>query len=519
MLKGGELSDNIAGNRRIAKNTLFLYARMFFVLAVSLYTSRVVLNVLGVADFGTYNVVCGFVSMFTFLNAAMSNAVQRFYNYEIGKNNGLFIAKVYTSAVFTQFMLMLIVVVLVAIVGIWYLNNKMVIPTDRLYAARYIFGFSVVSFALLIMQVPYNAALMAYEKMNYYALISVVDVLLKLVIVIILPSVDGDRLIFYGFGIMMVQSMSFLMSYCYVRKNFKLLKIEKKVDGNYIKQMLIFSGWNMFGSFAYTIKGQGINVLLNAFFGTIVNAARGISYQVLSAIQGFAQNIFVAFRPQLVQSYAIGDYKRTETLMFSMSKVTFYLFYMLALPIMLEIDYVLHLWLGDIVPQYTSIFTILIILNALISNFNTPLSQVIHATGKMRTYQIVTSLITCSILPLSWIYLRLDENPVGVYWISLFVSIVNQMVCLCVVKKYFPFSLKKYAQKVVYPCLLIFIIAALIPMVLHNVMEQSFVRLVVVGCVSVVSIVLISYYLGMSVSERIFIRQYIKIFTNKTRKA
>jgi O-antigen/teichoic acid export membrane protein len=492
---------------------------MFFVIVVSLYTSRVVLNVLGVDDFGTYNVVCGFVSMFAFLNTAMSNATQRFYSYEIGKGNSNSINNVYTSALITQFLLMLVVVILVEVVGVWYMKFKMVIPDGRLDAAFYIFHFSVISFAFLILQVPYSAAIMAYEKMDYYALVSIIEVLLKLGIVIGIKYVVVDKLVFYGLALTLVSIIVFFMNYIYAKSKFSHLRIKKSIDRKLTEQIIKFSSWNAFGSFAYMIMGQGLNVLLNAFFGTVINAARGISYQVLGAIQGFASSIFTAFRPQLVQAYAAGEHKRTERLMFSMSKITFFLFYMLALPIMLEIDFILHFWLGNIVPKYTQIFTVLIILNMLISNFSTPLSLVIHATGTMKKYQIVTSAIICSTLPISWFYLKFDEDPIAVYWISIFISIINQGVCLFVVKEVFSYDIKTYFHDVLGRCLITFIISAIIPILLFISMEQSIIRLVIVTVASIISIGGVSYTFGMNQPERDLAKHILlKIRNNFTQK-
>lgn len=497
------------GNKRIVRNTVFLYFRLFFVLAVTLYTSRVVLNVLGASDYGLYNVVCGFVAMFAFINTSMANATQRFYSYEIGKNEGRSISKVYSSALVTQVSLMLVVIFVVEIFGVWYLHNKMVIPPARFAIAEKILQFSIISFAIVFIQIPYSSLIMAKERMDYYAVVSIVDALFKLLIVILMQHVSCDRLFYYGLLMMISSLLSFLFYYLYVKVQFPTIKFTSGIDRNLSKKMVVFSGWNILGSMAYVFKGQGLNLLLNSFFGTIVNAARGISYQVLGAIQGFTNNIFMVFRPQMVQSYAVGNYSRTRKMMFSMSKVTCFLFYLIALPILLEVEQILNIWLG-VVPRYTSEFTILIILNMMVSNFNTPLSQVVHATGRMKKYQIVTSLLIISILPFSWILLKLGSSPISVYWCSLVLTILNQCVCLFVVRGIFPYSIKGYLKDVIFPCFVVVFLSAIIPFAIVYTMKPTIYRILLVSLSSWGAILFFSYQFGLDKIEKKMAISYIQ---------
>lgn len=505
-------------NKRIAKNTLFLYIRMFFVLIVALYTSRVTLNVLGVEDFGTYNVVCGFVSMFVFLNTAMSNAIQRFYSFEIGKNNGKFLNLVYTSAIITQILIALIMLLLAETVGLWYLQKHMVIPDGREEAAYYIYQCSIISFFTIILQVPFNSAIIALEKMSYYAIVSIIDVLIKLVCVIILQYINSDKLIFYASFNTAITIITFLLYYCYVKLLLRDFALINKLDLKYIKNILSFSGWNVCGSFAYMVQNQGLNLLLNSFFGTVINAARGISFQVMSAIQGFSGNIFMAIRPQVIQSYAAKDYKRTTSLMFSTSKITFYMFYLFSLPMCLEIDMILRIWLGSIVPDNTSIFTILVLINMLLSNFNTPLSQVVHATGRMRNYQLITSLIVCSVLPISWFLLKLGFDSTIVFITTIVITIINQVVCLFLVKRIFVYSISQYVSKVIYPCILVFVVSAFLPCCVRVFFNDTIIRLVIVCITSFISVCGCVYLFGMNNSERLFVIESISSRFNNKKK-
>ena len=505
-------------NRLIAKNTLYLYVRMFLVLAISLYTTRALLSALGITDYGIYNVVCGFVSMFTFMNTSMSNGIQRFYNYELGRNNVDSVRKTYITSVYIQFALVLFVILLAETIGVWYLHNKMVIPMERFSAAQWIFHLSVLSFAIVIMQVPYSAAVMAHEKMNFYAIVSIIDALLKLVFVIVLQYIESDKLIFYGFLMVIINSINFLLNYSYCKYNFKEIKFKFLYDKDLLKKMLSFSGWNIFGSCAYMVKGQGINVLLNSFFGPVVNAARGVSFQIQSAIQSFSSSIFTSFRPQVIKSYAVNDYERATNLMFSMSKYTFFLLYLIAVPVVIEVNYILNLWLGDNVPEYTVIFTVLVIVNMLVSNFNAPLTLIIHATGKMRVYQLTTSIIVTSILPISWVVLSLKAEPTLVYIIDILVVFINQIVCMFVVKKVFSFSLRQYCVKVLLPSLFVFIALPVVPFAVSFLMEASFIRLCCICLLSVISAVITIYFLGLNGGEREIVRLYSKRLISKIRK-
>ena len=504
-------------NKRIAKNTIFLYFRLAIVMIVNLYATRVVLDVLGVSDYGVYNVVCGFVAMFSFLNTSMANGIQRFYNFELGADGEVAITRVYNTALIIQVLLAIIILVLTETIGLWYLNTKMVISPDRILAANWIFQFSVISLIFVIIQIPYSAAILAYERMNYYAIVSVADALMKLVIVLILPHLKGDSLLIYGLLIMFISIFNFFLYWAYCHKNFKHLLFEKIFDKELFKSMMNFSGWNLFGSFAYILKGQGVNVLINAFFGTVVNAANGIATQVSSAIQTFSTNLVIAFKPQLTQSYAAGDYGRTERLMLSMSKISFVLMSVIAIPIIVEIDFVLHIWLKSDIPQHTSSFTILTIISIMVSILNAPVTQVIHATGRMRKYQIATSLVICSILPISWLSLKLGYSATSVFVITIFIMVINQIVCLWVLHSIFQFNVKEYVKTVILPCVIITIIPLSIDSYLCDVMSSTALRFIFITIGNLLIIATL-FYLTMSSSEKNTIKPYINKFKLKYAK-
>lgn len=488
---------------------------MLFVLAVSLYSSRLVLQTLGVEDFGIYNVVGGFVSMFGFLNSSLTNSVQRFYNYTLGHDGENAISEVYVVAVIIQASLALLVLALVESFGLWYLYNKMVIPDNRFHAAFWVFQFSVLSMMFVIMQVPYTSAVMAYEKMNVFAFISVLDAVLKLLIILLLPLFAGDHLIWYGILLLAISSVNFFFYFLYSKTHFKNLKTRHIERRFLFKEMLSFSGWNLFGTFSSMMKEQGLNMVLNLFFGPVVNAARGIAYQVINAIRGFTSNIYTAARPQFTQSYAQGNSNRTIQLMFSTSKLCFTLLLMLSLPVMIEVSYVLDLWLGDTVPNHTPLFVVLVIISALITVFNPAMSFVVHATGKMKWYQIIGASIDIIILPVAYVFLKKGYQPESVFFVSIFFNIIQQIVSLVIVNKLVSFSIKDYIFQVWVPLFSVFIIALIPSFLVHHFMAQSFLRLLFVIVVSSLFIIGTSYFIAFTKTERMLFNNLVNVIKKR----
>lgn len=508
------MSNQSTNNKRIAKNTILLSIRMVFVLLLGLYTTRITLKALGVDDFGIYNVVCGFVSMFTFLNTSMSNGIQRFFNFELGKNGIDGARKVYVTSLVVQVLLLILIVLLTETFGLWYLHNKMVIPPERFVAAQWIFQFSILSFILIIMQVPYNASIMAHEHMNFYAFIGVLDAVLKLIIVLLIPYADVDKLVLYVFFLSMISLLNFVLAFVYSRIHFEEIRIRPLFNKGLFKSMLSFSGWNILGTFSNMMREQGLNMILNLFFGPVVNAARGVAFQVTSGLQGFVVNISTAIRPQIVQSYAQGNYTRTINLMYSQSKASICFLYIVAYPIILEIDYVLNLWLGGNVPDYTSTFITIVVLITFLNNMNSAVSAVVHASGKMKKYQLIGSIITLSSLPLAYYSLFLNGKPESVFWVSLVFTIIMQLSSLFILKGIIDFSLIMYLKKVLLPFMLLILFSFAFPLLPYYFMDAGLVRFLVVGVVAVLSSSIMFYYLGLNYSEKCIVNAMIaKIIT------
>lgn len=509
------MSDNTSNNKRIARNTIYLYLRMVFVLVIGLYTSRVVLQQLGVSDYGVYSVVAGFVSLFSFLNTTLSSSLQRFYNYEGGNKGEIGYVEVYSVGVKVHLVLALIILLILETVGIWYINNIMVLPEGRLAAANFLFQFSVISLFLIIVEIPFTSVIIAKERMDFYALVSICDVVLKLIIVLILPYLSYDKLITYGFLLFCITIIDFILYFIYIKKHFRNLIIKKNTDYILLKKLLGFTGWNLFGTFVFMLKGQGINLLLNAFFGTIVNAARGVAYQVNSAITGFSSNISVSFRPQMVSSYAEGNTQRAYNLFKTQSRISFWLILMLITPVILEIDLLLRLWLGNVVPENTNIFTILVLIDALVCTLNTPVTQIVFATGKIKNYQIFTSVVNSFLLPVCWLLLEYGMEAWGVFLVTILISILNQIAAVVAMHHVFAFSIMDYLRSIIFPCVMMMLLIPIVPYLLTCIMQDSVIRLIIVCILSLFSSTILLYVLFLSESEKMIAKSFTKRISDR----
>ena len=502
-------------NSTIAKNTIFLSLRMLFVLFVSLYTSRVFLNVLGVEDFGINNVVCGFVALFSFLNTSLANGIQRFLNFEKEKNGEEGANMVFNTSMLIQGGLAILVFILLETVGLWYINSKMVIPIERLSAALWIYHFSAISTVVVILSAPYTATVMAYERMNYFAFVGITDILLKLALAFTLHMVNYDKLIFYGFALLIIAIIDFIMYYAYSRAHFTCTRFKFRYSKDLFLRMMSFSGWGFLGTFACVVREQGLNMILNLFFGPVVNAARGIAYQVSSALQGFVSNISIAAKPQMVSSFAGGDSNRTVFLMYSMSKISFLVLLLMAIPICIDIQYILKLWLGDVVPNHTSNFVILIVLTNFMNNLNAPLSNVVYATGKMKAYELTFSLINLAILPISYIALRCGCIPESVFGVYFIMTVFVQIGCLIVLKKLVTFSLRDYTKRIFVPLIICSLAVIPIPYLISLYMQEGFVRLVIISIVTITISLPMFYLIVLDKTEKLFVITLIKKIKNK----
>ena len=415
-----------SNNKRIAKNTLLLYFRMLFMMAVSLYTSRVVLNTLGVEDYGIYNVAGGIVAMFGFINGSMSSATQRYITFALGKGDRKQLQTVFSTTLQIHTLIAVLIVILGESIGLWFLYNKLQIPADRMDAAFWVLQCSIVSTVIMIVSVPYNADIIAHEKMSAFAYISVLEVILRLVTVYMLVVFSVDKLILYAFLLLGVQLfIRFCYSY-YCNKHFKETKYRHVWDKALFKEMTEFAGWSMFGNLSSVLFTQGLNILLNVFFSPVVNAARAVAIQVQNAILQFVSNFQMALNPQITKTYAKGEIQEMHKLMFRCARFSFYLLFFLSLPVLFETDFILTVWLRT-VPDNTVIFLRIMICTSLIYTIANPLIIANQATGKTKKYQTICGFILLSILPISYLLLKLGCPAYSVFIVHFSMEAIAQI--------------------------------------------------------------------------------------------
>jgi O-antigen/teichoic acid export membrane protein len=506
--------SNVENNKRIAKNTMFLFFRMFFTMGVSLYTTRIVLNALGVEDFGIYNVVGGVVSMLAFLSASMATATQRFFSFELGKKNHLQLNKIFCMSVNIHAILALFVLLIAESIGLWFLNNKLMIPFDRIEAANWVYQFSVASFIVTIMSVPYNATIISNERMKIYAYISIIDVVIKLTIVFSLLWIGYDKLKMYAVLTFFVSVLVFIIYKIYCKRNFTTSNFKLYWDKKLFITLLNYSGWNLFGSAAGVTMGQGVNILLNIFFGPAVNAARGVAYQVKGAVNMLVTNFQVAMNPQIVKSFASNDLKYMHQIIFQGSKFSFYLLYICSLPILIETEFILNLWLNN-VPEYTIIFTRLALVNVLIDSLSGPLMNAAQASGNIKKYQAVVGGLLLLILPLSYVFLNAGYDPEITLYISISMSIIALLVRLYLISSLVSFPILSFMNQVVLKVILVSVSSIFLPLVLIHTMEYDLTRTIFVLLFSVISVLFSIYWFGITNKERSLIGKEIKNFLIK----
>lgn len=503
------MQDTSANNKRIAKNTLVLYLRMFLMMTISLYTSRVILQVLGVEDFGIYNVVGGIVSMMGVVNGAMSVSTQRYLTFELGKGDKIRLKQVFCMCLQIYMILGTLLILLAETIGVWFLNTQLVIPESRMTAANWVFQFSIYSSVCSLLTNPYNAVIISHEKMGVYAYISLADVVLKLAICYMLLVIPIDKLSTYGFLMFLLHAMNcgFYWLYCHLKH--KETKYTFYWETGLFKNLLSYTGWNLFGSTSALVKGHGLNILLNMFFNPSVNAARGIAYQVNSAVHQFFTNFFTAVRPQITKYYAQGDMDNMFKLVFRSSKMSFYLILLISLPLIIEAPCVIQLWLGQL-PEYVVPFMRLIIAITAIDAMANPLMTTAHATGKIALYQSIVGTMTILNIPISYLFLSFGWGPLVVFEISLLISIINLFLRLWIVKRLVDFPVWNYIKQVFATCILVTLVASILPFSLYHISEDGLIRFLMVCLLSVICTVIAVYYIGFLPNERSFVVKAIK---------
>lgn len=501
--------------KRIAKNTTLLYVRMLFSMLISLYTSRVTLNVLGIEDFGIYGIVSGVIAMFAFLNAAMSGTTSRFLTFELGKNDMERLKKTFSSAMTIHILIAVIILILGETIGLWFLENKLVIPENRMHAARWVYQLSILNMMVTVIRVPYNASIIAHERMGIYAYIEILNTLLKLGIVYLLLIGGGDKLILYAGLVLLVSVVVTLIYMLYCPRLFEECKYKPVWDKSIIYPMLSFSGWDLYGNLSVVGRTQGVNILLNMFFGPLLNAANTVAIQVQGAVMAFAHNIVIAVRPQIVKSYAAGHYNDTRSLVINTSKLTYLLLLIVSLPLMLEMDFVLRLWLKN-VPDYASIFCVFTLMFNLFATMSMVVLSAIHATGHIKRPSLINGTLYLSIIPITYIAFKLNGTPEIPYICSVLSVFLGMLSNAYTLKLYLPqFSVREFAVKVLAICLGISLIAFGLSYCVKCNMEEGFLRFIMVFLTSAVSIVILGYYIAMNRAMRKMVKSKVLSFLKR----
>ena len=490
-----------ANNKRIAKNTIFLYMRMLLTMIVSLYTSRVILQTLGVEDFGIYNVVGGLATSFAFFSSSLSNATQRFLNVELGKNNVQGVSRIFSLSLFIYLVIIVVVVIVAECIGIWLLNHKLIIPVERLEAAKCVFHTTIIGLAVTLVGSVFDSVLIARENMKIYAYISVVEVFLKLFIVYTLNWLDFDKLKLYAFLFLLAHFFIKMISVLYCIRRYPECKFRLLWDSSLFGNMFRFIGWNGLGTAVWMINEQGLNVLLNMFFGPIVNAARGISVQVSAAVNNFSNNFFIAVRPQIVKSYAGKEYDYFTKLINLSSKYSFFLLWMLCLPIIMRSEGILKLWLGD-VPEYASEFVQWILLFNCVNVLTNPFWSGVQAVGDMKKYICVGSLVFLSAFPISYIFLKFGCSPVIVFQVLTIVRIVYLSVTIVVFCGLVDFPITDYFRLVVYPIVKVFVLSGALSIFVSSFIDSDLLGILFMAFCCVIITVFSVAVVGMSKGER-----------------
>ena len=499
-----------SSNKTIAKNTIFLYFRMMLTMIISLYTSRVILQVLGVDDYGIYQAVGGIVGFLSFLNNALSTGSSRFITFGLGENNLQKLKNIFSTTLAAHVCLAILIAIIAETLGMWFLHNKLVIAPERIEAAEFVFHLSILTAFFSLTQVPYNACIIAHEKMGVYAYVSIIEASLKLLIVYLLTIGDLDKLKLYAFLLCVIHAGIVLYYNIYCMRHFDEAKFRLFFDRKLFKEIAAFSGWSLFANASIALNSQGILVLLNMFFSPAVVAARAISLQVNAAANQFVSNFQTAANPQIVKRYAAKDYEGSKQLLLQTTKFSFYLMLLLSLPICLGAKQLLTIWLG-IVPEYTVIFLQLVIIQSLFCVFDTSFYRALYAKGRLRENALISPTIGLIRFPIIYLLFKLGFSPVALSWASL----ITYALLGLVIKPILVIKIVDYTWKDIFsvfiPCLKVVVCALPIPFLLYSYLgDDTLVAFIMVVLVSVLSVAISTWFVGMDKTMKNRIIEIIK---------
>ena len=507
------MQDTSTNNKRIAKNTFFLYIRMLLKIFVGLYTSRVIFKVLGITDFGIYNVVGGVVYMLEFLNSGMTMSSQRFLSFELGKKDYKRLELVFSTSIIIHFILAFFVFLIIESIGLWILNTKLNIPESRLYAANWVLQCSVLSFIISIISVPYNSCIIAHEKMNFYAYISILEVILKLIIALCLQFFKMDYLILYAVLLLVLQlTIRFIYVY-FCKKMFLECKAKLKFNLMLFKKMFSYASWNMMGCLGMSFKDQWTNIILNIYFGTAINSARGIAGQVNGIINGFATNFSMALNPQIIKQYASGNLRESMTIVYTGSRFVCFLLALFVIPFLMNVDFILFIWLGD-VPRYTNIFIYIILINSLLNSMSHSVMTGIHATGNVKLFQTLWSLTLLLEIPCAYVIIMLGGNSYQAVLPSVIFMFFTLIISILILKKNVPsYSINEYIFSCVFRCIIIIIISYYLSGILTSLITcEGITKLIASSIISFLTTALVVWLFGLKKQERSMVIEKVKSY-------
>lgn len=503
--------------KRIVKNTSFLYIRMLVMMAIGFITARVMLKALGVDNYGINNVVGGLVSMFSMLSASLSGAVSRFFTFGLGKGDMKQLKVVFSTSINIHILLAIVVVIAIETVGVWFLNNRMTISPDRLIAANWVLQCSTVTFAINLLSVPYRAAIIAHERMSAFAYLTIFDATAKLLIVCVVYFYGGDKLILLSILNITPAIISQVIYWRYCKQNFSECVYLFTSDKKLFKEIFSFAGWSFIGNTAGVMKNEGVNVVINIFTNTAINAARGIAMQVNGMVMQFISNFTMALNPQIIKDYAAGQLGRMHKLMFQGTKLSYYIFMVLSVPLIFEVEAFLYLWLGE-VPDHSVLFTRLVLILSLAEIISYTLITAQNATGKIRNYQIVVGGILLLNLPISYVLLRMGVFPE----ITVVVAIVVSQLCLAArlwfLQRMIDFPVKQFIIKVYFNVIVVTILSLIVPAICYMLMPPGYVRVLILGSLSVLSSFAAIFFVGCTHEERKLVSNTIVKISSKLRQ-
>lgn len=500
--------DYSANNKQIVKNTILLYVRLFLTMMVGLYTSRIVLKTLGIDDYGVYNVVAGVVAMFSLMTSSLSAAISRYLTFNLGKGETEKLSCVFASSLNIMIVMAVIILIVGEIVGVWVLNSELNIPADRMDAANWVFHFSVIGFAINLIAVPYNASIIAHERMSVFAYISILEVTLKLIIVFLLYVSPFDKLVTYAVLLMCVTVVVSLVYGAYCRRNFEECHYRLVYEKSLLKEMTGFAGWNFFGSASFLLNTQGVNIITNIFFNVAANAARGVAGQVDFMVRQFATNFTMAINPQITKSYATGDLAYTHSLVCKSSKFSYLLMLFFAVPFMYEAEFIMRIWLSDY-PPLAPLFLRLSLVITMIDLLGNSPAIAAWATGNIKRYYMYVGTVVNLMFPLSWVAFYIGMPVFTSYIIGIAIYIMTLIVKLYVIKGLIGFSQNKYISEVIIPIAITTILAVSLPGVIYYLTQRTIQASIIIIAASLIWTCLAIYTRGLSRGERSQITEYV----------